>query len=57
MIQAYLFSRTTPLLHSPDLEDMRRAILDEDDDGPDGGCPDIRSLALVCGASPGTHPE
>ena len=24
-------------MHSPDLTDMRRAILDEDDDGPDGG--------------------
>ncbi|MCE8506939.1 hypothetical protein KBY28_00605 [Ruegeria pomeroyi] len=24
-------------LHSPDLGDMRRAILSEDDDGPDGG--------------------
>jgi len=25
-------------MHSPDLTDMRRAILEEDDDGPDGGC-------------------
>ena len=24
-------------MHSPDLTDMRRAILEEDDDGPDGG--------------------
>lgn len=24
-------------MHSPDLTDMRRAILDDDDDGPDGG--------------------
>lgn len=30
--------------HSADLDDMRRAILDEEEDcdGPDGGCPDVR---------------
>ncbi|WP_164932879.1 hypothetical protein [Tropicibacter alexandrii] len=27
------------LMHSADLDDMRRAIADEDDDGPDGGSP------------------
>ena len=57
MIDAYLFSRTACFMHSPDLEDMRRAILGDDDDGPDGGCPDIRHLALVSGLSPGTQPR
>jgi len=30
------------LMHSPDIEDMRRALTGEDDDGPDGGSPVIR---------------
>lgn len=32
------------LMHSPDLDDMRRALLeeDEDHDGPDGGAPHAR---------------
>jgi hypothetical protein len=32
------------LMHSPDLEDMRRAIGGEDQDGPDGGSPHVRPL-------------
>ncbi|MBE1282635.1 MAG: hypothetical protein GJ676_04925 [Rhodobacteraceae bacterium] len=29
-------------LHSADLTDMRRALVDEDDDGPDGGSPFVQ---------------
>lgn len=37
----YLYHQTgLNHFHSTDLDDMRRALLDEDQDGPDGGCPD-----------------
>jgi len=39
----------SPHWHSGDLDDMRRAILDEDEDcdGPDGGCPDVIPLTVA----------
>ncbi|WP_168797905.1 hypothetical protein [Pacificoceanicola onchidii] len=30
------------LMHSPDLDDMRRAMEDDDQAGPDGGTPHVR---------------
>ena len=42
-----LRTSATRVMHSPDLDDMRRAIVDEDQDGPDGGDPDVRRLRLV----------
>lgn len=42
MLFRYFFMQTglNPF-HSPDLADMRRALLDDDQDGPDGGSADI----------------
>lgn len=42
MLFHYLFLRGgLNRFHSPDLADMRDALLDEDQDGPDGGSADI----------------
>lgn len=34
------------MMHSPDIDDMRRALTDEDDDGPDGGAPNVAALPI-----------
>lgn len=42
MLFRYLYTQTgLNRFHSADLGDMRRALLDEDQDGPDGGSADI----------------
>lgn len=42
MLMRYLYTQTgLNHFHSTDLDDMRRALLDEDQDGPDGGSADI----------------
>ena len=48
MFLQYLFRQTgLNHFHSTDLADMRRALLDEDQDGPDGGSADVTArLAL-----------
>lgn len=46
MLLRYLYVQTgLNHFHSTDLGDMRRALLDEDEDGPDGGSPDAASGA------------
>ncbi len=42
MLLRYLYMQTgLNHFHSTDLADMRRALLDEDQDGPDGGSADV----------------
>ena len=42
MFLQYLYHRTgLNHFHSTDLADMRRTLLDEDQDGPDGGSADV----------------
>ncbi len=42
MIFGYFYRNTAlGLMHSRDLDDMRRAIGEEDQDGPDGGSPHV----------------
>ena len=42
MFMRYLYTQTgLNHFHSTDLADMRRALLDEDDDEPDGGSADV----------------
>lgn len=54
MIYGYFIRRSSVrLMHSPDLDDMRRAIAEDDQDGPGGGSPDIRRLSLAPDARPG----
>ncbi|WP_372574604.1 hypothetical protein [Ruegeria jejuensis] len=36
-------NKSVRILHSSDLDDMRDAILSDDEDGPDGGTPCARS--------------
>ena len=58
MIYGYFLRRSSlRLMHSPDLDDMRRAIGEEDQDGPDGGSPDIRPLAPVRRGTPCPGPR
>ena len=38
--------------HSANVTDMRKAISDEDQDGPEGGTPHIHAWSTPCG-----HPE
>ena len=42
MLMRYLYVQTgLNHFHSTDLADMRRALVDEDQDGPDGGSSDV----------------
>ena len=50
MLFQLLFQNTgMSCLHSPDLSDMRQALLDEDDDGPDGGSPFTAQVTTSAG--------